>query len=325
MTKGLSTGRLATALRALAAASVFALISALSPAAGAHTARPDLASAVATLPGAEDQATGVSCMPNGPCIAVDYSGQVYILSGSHVEAAGDIGVVTFGVSCPTRTFCAMVSEGAAVVLRPSGATEYPLQYGNGSNTHWQSISCSSPSFCMVGGGLIGGTEDGSGVVASWNGATWSPVQVVLPDIPYDFKTQISSMSCAGPTLCVAADEEQRVLQWNGTKWTAPFALNGFGTIAASCSSKRFCLALALSSYSVWTWNGESWLPSEISDLRSSFGSPFISCLSSSDCVGVTNVGAAQRWTGRGWGRAKRLYSDRTNGIQGLACSSSGIL
>ena len=221
MAKGLSTGKLATALPALAAVSVFALISALSPPVAAHTARPDLASAVATLPGADDQATGVTCVPNGPCIAIDYSGQVYILSGRHVEAAGDIGVVTFGVSCPTRTFCAMVSEGAAVVLRPSGATEYPLQYGKGSDTHWQSISCSSPSFCMAGGGLIGGAEDGAGVVASWNGATWSSVQVVLPDIPYDFKTQISSMSCAGPSLCVAADEEQRVLQWNGTKWTAP--------------------------------------------------------------------------------------------------------
>jgi len=305
---------------------VFALISALNVAvADAHSPPSSLESTMASLPGATDQATGVSCMPDGPCIAIDYSGQVYVLSGNHVALIGDIGIATFGVSCPTLTYCVLVSEDAAVVLHASQARGYPLEYGNGSDTHWQSISCSSPSFCMAGGGLIGGPEDGAGVVASWNGYTWSPVRVILPDIPSEFKTTISSMSCTGPTFCVAADQDQRVTQWNGKRWTEPSALNeGIDSIATACLSARFCLAVGSDSHSAWDWNGRSWQLTRISDLSTPFLAPFVGCLSSSDCVAVTPMGSGQRWNGSNWGKAQQLYADHMDDIQGFSCSSAGF-
>jgi hypothetical protein len=303
MRKRPRTYRSGTALCALVLVAVVALTSCLgTPPASAHSSGPGLAFSMAALPDAKDQATGVTCVPDGPCIAL----------------AGDLGIPAFALSCPTRTFCAAVGEDAVAVLGGNAARGYPLGYENGSNTHWQSISCSSPRFCMAGGGLIGGTEDGAGVVASWNGMAWSPVRVVLPDIPSKFKTQITSMSCTGPNFCVAADQDERVIQWNGKRWSPSLALSGgVESVTASCLSKRFCLALASSSGSAWTWNGLSWRSTEVSDLTSLYGSPFVDCLSSSDCIAAMNNGTAQRWKGHSWSRVQRLYSDKTDGIQGM--------
>jgi len=248
------------------------------------------------------------------------------LSGPHVESIGSLGVPTFGISCPTRTFCAAVSDDGAVILNATtGAKGYPLAYQHAITTHWQSVSCSSPTFCMAGGGLVGGPQDGAGVVASWNGFGWSVVHVVLPDIPSEFKTQISSMSCTGPTFCIAGDQDERVLQWNGKRWFSPQAFDGgLDSFSASCPSPSFCLSPGTFSNSTFAWDGRSWQLSDPSALSSTFGFVFVSCLSRTNCVGLSNVGTAQRWNGRVWGKVTQLFSDRSDGVQGIACSSAGF-
>lgn len=292
---------------------------------GARSPNESLSSKIGLLPGAKDQATGISCVPRGPCIAVDYSGQLFVLSGSHALAAGNVGTATFGISCPTSTFCVVVSDNGVVALRPQGAQGYPLGFGQGSRSHWSSISCSSSEFCMAGGGLSGGPKDGAGVVSMWNGQTWSPVQVVLADIPADFKTTITSMSCPRSNFCVAADQNQRFIQWNGKGWSAPPTLYpGGDSIAASCTSKSFCLAVGSSSYSSWTWDGQSWDLVGQTGLMTPFFSLFVSCISAMNCVATGTSGTAQRWNKQGWGNVKLLYPDaRGEDIQGLACSSAG--
>jgi hypothetical protein len=317
----------ALALSVLAIVGVIALTSAFDVSAvGAHPDKAGLASTIGTLPGATDQATGVSCIPDGACIAVDYSGQVFVLSGSHAVAAGNVGASTFGVSCPTRAFCVMVSDNGVVAMRPTGVLGYTLAFGNGSTTHWSSISCSSSSFCMAGGGLTGGPEDGAGVVSRWNGRTWSPVRVVLANIPSEFKTTITELSCPRVTFCVAADQNQRVVQWDGKKWSTPSVLNaGKESIAASCTSERFCLAVSSNLHSAWTWDGQSWRPASSSGLTTSFFSLFVSCVSTTNCVATGTGGVAQRWSGRRWGDVETLYPNTQKGeIQGLACSSAGF-
>jgi hypothetical protein len=292
---------------------------------GADGAPPGLAFSIDSLPAVKDQATSVTCTPNGPCVAIDYSGQFYLLNGPHVESIGAAGISTFGISCPTRTFCAVVGDDAALVISAAGSRTYPLQFGQGSNTHWQSLSCSSPTFCVAGGGVIGGPKDGAGVVASWNGSGWSRVHVVLPDLPGESKTQISSVSCTGLTFCIAADQDQRVLQWNGKKWLPARAFDdGVDSFTASCTSRSFCLAAGSSSSGTLTWNGRSWHNSDATDLSSTYGFVYVGCVSRSDCVGVSNAGSAQWWNGHAWSKATQLYSDRSDGIQGLACSSAGF-
>jgi hypothetical protein len=293
---------------------------------GARSEQPDLVSRIETLPGATDQATGVSCMPDGPCVAVDYSGQLFVLSGSHALAAGNVGVSTFAISCPKSTFCVVVSNIGVVALRPQGAQGYSLGFGQGSSTHWSSISCSSPGSCMAGGGLSGGPMDGAGVVSRWNGHTWSPVQVVLANIPTEFKTSITSMSCPRSSFCVAADQNQRVIQWNGKSWSTPPTLfPGSDSVATSCTSKKFCLAMGSSSYSSWTWNGQSWELVGQTGLMTQFFSLFVSCTSATNCVATSTGGTAQRWGNQEWGNVSTLYPDsQKEDIQGLACSSAGF-
>ena len=155
-------------------------------------------------------------MPDGACIAVDYSGQVFQLTGANAVLLKDTHVQLFDISCPSRYFCAAVGANEAVVFLPSGVRSFPLTYSAQSYVHWQSISCSAATFCMAGGGIAGGPQNGAGVVASWNGLEWSAVRIVLPDIPHKDLTQISSMSCAAPSFCVGGDGDDRVVQWNGT-------------------------------------------------------------------------------------------------------------
>lgn len=293
--------------------------------ASARASQPELAYSIGSLPGASDQATGVTCTPEGPCVAIDYSGQFFVLSGPHAELVGSFGTATFAISCPTRTFCAAVGDDGALIISATGSRGYPLEYGRGSNTHWQSISCTSSTFCMAGGGLIGGAQDGAGVVARWNGAVWSPVKVVLPDLPEQFKTQISSMSCGGPTLCVGADGDDRVVQWNGKAWFQPSALTGdFDSFSASCTLKGFCLAAGGSGGETFTWTGHSWRSQGSSQLSSPYGNGFVSCLAPNNCLAVTSNGFAQQWDSEGWGSFAQLYANQHDGIQGLACSTAGF-
>jgi hypothetical protein len=322
-----STGHpyLSTATSFLALAIV--MIGVISPPlANAATRDPfqssGLSSSLGALPGAKDQATGISCMPDGPCVAVDYSGQVYELSGSHVAALGTLGFAAFGVSCPTRNMCVVVSDDAVAVMRTSGVVAYRLAYSPQSYTHWQSISCPSPTFCMAGGGIIGGPRDGAGVVASWNGFAWSGVHVVLPDIPNENKTQISSMSCTGPHFCVAADQNERIVQWNGTRWFSPGSLKIAGdSFTVSCTSQTFCLALGSVVNTAYTWNGHTWV-AQTFDAINDYG--VVSCQSPVNCVAVDEVGQAQRWGVHGWAQVATVETVFQDFVQGISCSSAGF-
>ena len=64
----------------------------------------------------------------------------------------------------------------------------------------------------------------------------------------------------------------------------------------------------------------------IGSKRSEFnvGFVFVSCLSRTNCVGLSDVGTAQRWNGHVWGQVTQLFSDRNDGVQGIACSSAGF-
>lgn len=281
-----------------------------------------LASSLGALPGAKDPAGGVSCMPDGPCIAVDYSGQVYELSGDHVVRLGTLGFSTFAVSCPTQAMCAVASNDAVVIIRPTGLVVYPLRYSPQGTTEWQSISCPTTSFCMAGGELFDGPQDGAGVVASWHGVAWSPVHVVLPDIPGEDKTQITSMSCTSPTFCVGADQNERVVQWDGARWSSPESLKIAGdSFAVSCTSRDFCLALGSTANAAYTWNGHQWI-SEDFDGINDYG--VVSCQSPVNCVGVDQVGQAQRWGIHGWEQVATVETVRQDIVQGISCSSAGF-
>ena len=192
----------------------------------ASSAAP-LATSLQTLPGARVEPTGVSCMPNGVCVAVDYDGDFFVLSGGRGAELGPSGYYLFAISCASIRFCIAVGNSTAVRI---GADNEMVAYTlNGpqshASVHWESVSCPSVSYCVAGGGVLTGSQKGAGVVASWNGRTWSTVKVVDPRRS-GAQIFISSMSCTGSRFCVAADGNGRVLQSMGRSGSHPICRTG---------------------------------------------------------------------------------------------------
>ncbi|HEX4435039.1 MAG TPA: hypothetical protein VH012_09410 [Acidimicrobiales bacterium] len=294
--------------------------------AGAHRAPPALSTSLKTLAGAKDQATGVSCPAHGSCIAVDFTGDLYMLSGNRGALLASTGFDLFAVSCPTTTFCAAVGTDGAVVFLPTRTWTYPLFIRQPlDEVHWQSISCPSQSFCMAGGGIFSGPNAGAGVVAQWNGLVWTPLKVIDPDVPSQAKNQISTMSCSGPKFCVAGDGNGRTLQWDGTKWFFPRLLNLpdiVDSFAVSCSSSSFCVALGADSSEVVMWNGTKWRYHSGPSFVDGYG--VVSCPSSKYCVAVSEDGEASSWSGRAWSRVQKVDPTSDDFFNGISCSPAGF-
>jgi hypothetical protein len=314
-----------SALMLLAGALLLMTLVTTTPA-GAHQAPPALSSSLRTFAGAKYQATGVSCPAHGACVAVDYTGDVYMLSGSRGALLASTGFDLFAVSCPTTTFCAAVGTDGALVFLPTRTWTYPLYIRSPlDKVHWQSISCPSQSFCMAGGGILGGPNAGAGVVAQWNGLVWSPLKVIDPDVPSQAMNQLSTMSCSGPKFCVAGDGNGRTLQWDGSKWFFPRLLNLpdiADSFTVSCTSSSFCLALGANTSEVVTWNGTQWHyrtgPSFVG------GDGIVSCLSPRYCVAVGDGGQASSWSGRAWSQVQNVDPISDNFFNGISCSAAGF-
>jgi hypothetical protein len=260
-------------------------------------------------------------MPHGGCLAVDYSGQVYEVSGDHVTPLGVTGHDLFGISCPTQKFCVGVGENEALVFIGKLAHVYPLYYSANSVVHWASVSCASPTFCVAGGGIDDGPENGAGVVATWNGLTWSPVHVVLPDIPTLSLTQVTSMSCPSATFCVGADQDNRTIQWNGSSW---HQFSNEQSFTVSCTSKTFCMAMGDYNNGADLWNGRKWQFSQLEPNLPDPGLASVSCISPSKCIAVSYSGEATWWNGEFWSNILNADPVSHDLVQGLSCSTAGF-
>jgi hypothetical protein len=305
---------------------VMVLLGLLSSPAGARSTPTRLSYSVRDLHvGQDDQPNGVSCTPHGLCVAVTYAGNVFMLSGDNDIPLIATGYSMTAISCPDVTFCAAVGGSSdALILRTRGVWAYSLDApGQDSVVHWESISCPSTIFCMAGGGIIQGPHSGAGVVATWNGFRWSEAKVVDPYLATDTHTFISSMSCTNPTFCVAADGNNRTLQWNGAKWSFPRALNEPATddsFSISCTSSTFCLALGQSSFNVLTWDGQAWSHRSSSHFNNQYVE--VSCVTTTFCVAVDDEGKASSWNGSQWSPAQTV--DANNYFNAISCSAAWV-
>ena len=277
----------------------------------------------------QDFLNTVSCTPGGSCIALTYGGDVFELSGSLYVPVAATGYSVTAVSCPTSSFCAAVGASSdAMILGSRGITAYPLNLGYPTSaTNWVSVSCPSPRFCMAGGGIIQGPHSGAGVVATWVDNRWSDAKVVDPYLPTDTHTFINSMSCTSPSFCVAADGNNRTLQWNGAKWTFPHLLNERATndsFEISCTSSTFCLALGQLSKDDFSWNGHVWKRRSPVPFKNSDNLNFVqvSCIATTFCVAVEDGGQASFWNGRQWSPVQTV--DPNDSFIALSCSSAWV-
>jgi hypothetical protein len=116
-----------------------------------------------------------------------------------------------------------------------------------------SLACSSASLCTAVGGYDLNTGRGQSFAERWDGSRWS-LEATL-EIPGAFDTQLASVSCPSPSVCVAVGyydprpgPSQRTLaeRWNGTSWSVDRTLDPAGQSSeldgVSCTSSA-CLAV----------------------------------------------------------------------------------
>lgn len=176
---------------------------------------------------------------------------------------------------------------------------------------------------MAGGGVIQGPHSGAGVVAAWNGHGWSAAKVVEPRLATNPNTFISSMSCPTTTFCVAADGNNRTLQWDGSRWSFPHQLNEPKTndsFSISCISSTFCFALGFSSRNAFSWNGSTWQRRSPSPFNDNYVA--LSCVTTTFCVAVEDEGEASYWNGNRWSPAQIV--DPNNYFNVVSCSSAWV-
>jgi hypothetical protein len=132
----------------------------------------------------------------------------------------------------------LVSGGAKAAPGQWSVTPSPNNAGGGNTLI--SVSCTSSSFCMALGQSY---TDGSGaedtLVEQWNGTVWSIIPG--PSLPSGSPSySLSSISCVGPTSCIAVGSisapgnhfglqtQAEAATWNGASWTMSQynALNG---------------------------------------------------------------------------------------------------
>jgi hypothetical protein len=284
--------------------------------------RQPFSSVVRILPGNEVEPTAISCMAQSLCVAVDYNGRIYALSGGHSAQLASTGDSLFAVSCATKTFCMAMSNDFSLELLSKGSRALPLGgQPDVGDVHWESVSCPTPQFCLAGGGVVTGPATGSAAVAHWNGSRWSRPVVTDPPRTLPAMNAIASVSCVNPTFCVGADNNGETFQWNGSRWSAVAPLNRAAiddSFHVSCTSTRFCLALGLGTSDVFAWNGRVWTRRPAPDLP--WGNGVLSCTTPVFCIGTDDGGNVSAWNGRVWSTPVTVSNFAGSGIVAISCA-----
>jgi hypothetical protein len=253
-------------------------------------------------------------------------------TGPAAAAAPPIARELLGVSCATTKSCLAVGEdlntntplartwnGAAW---KAVAVTLPPKTSTGALAH---VTCTSATHCVAVGFFDrGGTQ--LALADTWNGKSWSPVQLPGAGGP---ATGAEGVSCASAKSCVAVGAftiansgNGRPLAdiWNGSRWTETRPAVPRGTIASelggvSCLSATLCFASgqfftnSSGGALLYRWNGRAWtrmaaaIPKGSSD-SFLFG---MSCFSATMCFAVGAASGAKglvsvvdRWNGTKW-------------------------
>lgn len=140
------------------------------------------------------------------------------------------GTIAESVSCRSSSFCLAVGSGGG------GTLIYDAQTFNG--TEWSqpvsidpndggldAVSCVTHTFCVA--------VDTFGRTTTFNGKLWSQPTMIDPDVliadnPDGSRAGIGgleSISCPSVRFCVAVDNNQNELTYNGHAWSAPTPLS----------------------------------------------------------------------------------------------------
>jgi hypothetical protein len=183
-----------------------------------------------------------------------------------------------GPRCVVRSFvrsCCSTAEPTGTATRPVGSSRCS------TSSAYQSVSCTSDTFCMaVPGGEV------------WNGVSWS-----TSSMSYDAGNAID---CLSNTDCTAVGST--IAHWDGTTWSIEPNPGGYILSSVSCTSDSACVAVGhynpdphYDVVRILTWDGSAW--SVTSSPSNPHGSDRygVSCTSG----GCTAVGYYSTGTGPG--------------------------
>jgi hypothetical protein len=296
----------------------------------------------------------VSCASPTLCVAIDQSGQAVVYNGSWSAPTTLAGARMDSVSCPLGTsFCMALSNGTYYTFNgTTWSTGTALDPGKASV-----LSCASETYCMVTEGssiyVLSGTTwtnspapdgplhgftysiscptttfcvavDWYGAYLIYNGKTWSSPQRIS-----SVASAVDSVSCTSPTFCMAVDattsngEGGHIFTFNGQSWTLQ-GQDALPLSSVSCAGPSSCEMLSYGGGSVdyATWNGTSVTNGSL-DTWLGFGpKPLegeVSCVGSSFCVAVDQLGNAFTFNGATWSAATALNPGSSEPMDGISC------
>jgi hypothetical protein len=238
------------------------------------------------------------------------------------------------VSCVTSTFC--VAAGSVDVAAVSsthidqwnGAAWSAVNSPNTAgvtDSEFESVSCTSTSFCMAVGFQNPGSVYGP-LTEEWNGSVWSIVPTAA--LAVGSSSELDAISCTSTTFCVATGlvdtpttDTSLIEQWNGASWSLmthpdPTGMSEVDLDGVSCNGSTFCMAVGLQRASLRQtlaemWNGTVWTVVTMPAVTASTENYLtaVSCAGPGFCatVGTTNtsgeataVSLIEHWNGASW-------------------------
>jgi len=174
------------------------------------------------------------------------------------------------------------------------------------------VSCPPAGSCMAVGRSIDVNGYGRLQSQTWNGAAWTPVDIVTPD---GTEPHFSGVSCATTASCIAVGIVYRndlpfpfAEQWDGQRWSPqavplPFGFDNAELNGVSCSTPATCLAVGVAAKGtsvgrdfIARWNGLTWTAETLTPpYRQVSGLTSVSCPTVRTC---TALGVAA--TDAGW-------------------------
>lgn len=192
-----------------------------------------------------------------------------------------------------------VAQGATWVQQ---ATPNPYLIAN----YIYGVSCATPNACeAVGEGFEGG----------WNGTAWT----IQPDVTAG-TGRLNAVACAAANACSAvgsANGTATAARWDGTSWTLQPLPAGSGTLAISCPTATFCMAVG--GGAAESWDGTAWT---LRPVPAGSGTAAVSCRTATSCVAVGG-GAAESWDGTSWALLPSIplpAGAASAGLNGVSCT-----
>jgi len=153
------------------------------------------------------------------------------------------------------------------------------QVGSSHDEFSRPISCAAPNHCLLTVGELGD-------VATYDGGAWSAPEEIL-----HARGWLRSIDCATQTYCVAIDNWENVLSYNGAGWSGLTPLPpsdadhvAYGSTQVSCASPTLCLAVSNRSGGVYTYNGSDWSRQNLNGSQAMASLRSTSCASTSFCM-----------------------------------------